>query len=75
MLSSCYNAIQKGVDLRGYFHWSLIDNYEWHHGFWPKFGLIEIDREDNLKRKPRGSFHHYARICKENSLKNAQVKD
>jgi len=32
-----------GVDLRGYFHWSLTDNYEWHNGFGPRFGLIEID--------------------------------
>ena len=68
MLTSCWNAIQKGVDLRGYLHWTLIDNYEWHHGFWPRFGLIEIDRKNNLERIPRKSFYYYARICKNNEI-------
>jgi beta-glucosidase len=36
-------AQASGVDLRGYFHWSLTDNYEWHDGFGPRFGLVEID--------------------------------
>jgi len=68
MLTSCYFAIQKGVNLKGYFYWSLIDNYEWHEGYWPKFGIIEIDRKDNLKRIPRSSAKYYARICKSNGL-------
>jgi len=67
-LAACWNAIQKGVDLRGYLHWSLIDNYEWHQGFWPRFGLVEIDRQNNLQRKPRPSFHYYAEICKNNKV-------
>jgi beta-glucosidase len=50
--------------VRGYFHWSLMDNYEWHQGFWPRFGLVEIDRENELARKPRDSFYYYALICK-----------
>ena len=64
MLSQAYQAINKGVKLKGYFYWSLIDNFEWHHGFWPKFGLIEIDRNNGLTRKPRKSFYDYAKICK-----------
>ena len=68
MLIACHNAMEKGVDLRGYFYWSLIDNYEWHHGFWPRFGLIEIDRDNNLKRKPRKSFYYYANICLKNEV-------
>jgi beta-glucosidase len=36
-------SIVSGVDVRGYFHWSLTDNYEWHQGFVPRFGLVEID--------------------------------
>ena len=67
-LVACWNAIQKGVDLRGYLHWSLIDNYEWHQGFWPRFGLVEIDRANNLQRKPRPSFYYYAGICKNNKV-------
>lgn len=68
MLFSCYTAIKEGVDLRGYFYWSLIDNFEWHEGFWPRFGLVEIDRENNLARVPRRSFYYYADICKNNSI-------
>lgn len=61
-------AIKHGADVRGYMHWSLIDNYEWHHGFWPRFGLVEIDRENGLKRSPRGSFYYYAGICSNNEV-------
>lgn len=68
MLATCYKALGQGVDLRGYFYWSLTDNYEWHHGFWPRFGLIEIDREHNLARKPRPSFFHYSQICKSGKI-------
>jgi len=68
MLVSCYKAIAKGVDLRGYFHWTLIDNYEWHQGFWPKFGLVEIDKKNGLARIPRKSFYYYANICKDNKI-------
>jgi len=67
-LIACARAIKQGVNLKGYFHWSLMDNYEWHQGFWPKFGLVEIDRENNLERKPRMSFYYYANICKNNAV-------
>jgi beta-glucosidase len=40
-------VLEDGVDLRGYMHWSLIDNFEWGEGFWPRFGLVDIDR--NIK--------------------------
>jgi beta-glucosidase len=38
-------ALEYGVDLRGYMHWSLLDNFEWAEGFWPRFGLATKDRE------------------------------
>jgi beta-glucosidase len=66
MLNVCSDAISEKVDLRGYFYWALIDNYEWSQGFWPRFGLVEIDRSDNLKRKPRNSYSFYAKICQNN---------
>jgi beta-glucosidase/6-phospho-beta-glucosidase/beta-galactosidase len=45
--------------LAGYFHWSLLDNYEWLEGFNAKFGLIEVDHNNNLTRliKPSGYFY------------------
>lgn len=60
-------AISEGVDVRGYFYWSLLDNYEWLYGYEPKFGLIEMDYE-TLERHPRKSFYEYARICKSNEV-------
>ncbi len=68
MLKSCARAIKQGVALQGYFYWSLIDNYEWHQGFWPKFGLVYIERDKNLRRIPRKSFHRYADICKDGKI-------
>jgi beta-glucosidase len=67
MLTATYEAMQKGSPVKGYFHWSLIDNFEWHEGYWPKFGLVAIDRK-TLERKPRKSFYYYAKICNNNSL-------
>lgn len=49
-------AIKEGADVRGYFHWSLIDNFEWAEGFDARFGLVEIDYKNNFARKKRKSF-------------------
>ena len=62
-----HKAIKEGVDVRGYFYWSLLDNFEWSDGFWPKFGLIEVDYK-TLERKIRPSAYKYAEICKNNKL-------
>ena len=62
-----HKAMRDGVDVRGYFHWSLLDNFEWDKGFWPRFGLIEINYK-TLERKIRSSTYEYAKICKENTL-------
>lgn len=43
-------ALREGADLRGYFHWSLTDNFEWNKGFWPRFGLVEIDYKTKERR-------------------------
>jgi beta-glucosidase len=62
-----HKAIQEGVNVRGYFHWSLLDNFEWDKGFWPRFGLIEVNYK-TMKRKIRPSALEYKNICKNNAL-------
>lgn len=57
-------AMSEGVDLRGYFHWSLFDNFEWKYGWWPKFGLVHVDREHGMKRTIRPSGIWYAHRIK-----------
>jgi len=59
------SAIKEGVDVRGYFHWSLLDNYEWDRGFWPKFGLAHVNRT-TFKRTFRPSAQIYIDIIKAN---------
>lgn len=55
-LSAVKKAKAQGVDVFGYIHWTLLDNFEWSYGWWPKFGLIEVDRnEPGMPRKIRGS--------------------
>lgn len=66
-LREIHRAIREGADVRGYFHWSLIDNFEWDKGFWPRFGLVEVDRR-TLERKVRPSARKYAEICRKNGL-------
>lgn len=54
-------AISEGVDLRGYFHWSLLDNFEWSFGWWPKYGLVKVDRAHGMKRTIRPSARWFAK--------------
>ncbi|MBI5045727.1 MAG: glycoside hydrolase family 1 protein [Candidatus Niyogibacteria bacterium] len=60
-------AIDDGADVRGYFYWSLLDNFEWDKGFWPRFGLVEIDYRTQ-ERRIRPSAAAYAKICKNNFM-------
>lgn len=66
-LSWLHQAIKEGVDIRGYLHWSLIDNFEWEFGFERKFGLIEVDFRTQ-KRTIRPSALVYAKICQKNAI-------
>ncbi|MDB6177846.1 GH1 family beta-glucosidase [Paracoccus sp. Z330] len=51
-------AMDQGVNLQGYFYWSLLDNYEWAHGYGPRFGLVHVDY-DTLARTPKASWHAF----------------
>jgi beta-glucosidase len=63
-------AIGEGADVRGYLHWSLLDNYEWALGFGARFGLAEVDYS-TLARTPRPSAHLYADIARSNRVTEA----
>ncbi|MFD5098079.1 GH1 family beta-glucosidase [Streptomyces albidochromogenes] len=55
-LRALHRALEAGVDVRGYFVWSLMDNFEWAEGYTQRFGLVHIDYE-TLARTPKASFH------------------
>jgi beta-glucosidase len=60
-LAAIARARQAGADVRGYFHWSLLDNWEWLEGYEARFGLLEVDRA-TLARRPRASAFLYRDI-------------
>jgi len=62
-----HKAIEEGVDVRGYFYWSLLDNFEWAAGWDPKFGLYKVNRK-TFQRKARPSAKIYSKICQSNSV-------
>lgn len=60
----------KKADIRGYIHWSLIDNFEWAEGFEAKFGLVRVDYKDNYRRTPRPSAKVYSDIIEKGITKD-----
>ncbi len=64
-LRSAREAIEQGVDLRGYFAWSLLDNFEWAHGYAKRFGLVQVDHE-TLARTPKASARFYRDVVRSN---------
>ncbi len=57
-VSMLHSAMDAGVDIRGYFHWTLLDNFEWADGYKQRFGLIHTDFATST-RTPKDSFNHY----------------
>ncbi|XP_012573136.1 beta-glucosidase 12-like [Cicer arietinum] len=61
------SAIKDGVNVKGYFAWSLLDNFEWESGFSLRFGLIFVDFNDGLKRHPKLSAHWFKNFLKKSN--------
>ncbi len=62
-------ALTAGVDLRGYYVWSLLDNFEWADGYSQRFGLVWIDYNDPARRRiPKESFNWYREVIKNNAV-------
>jgi len=66
-LISLHRAIQEGFDVRGYFLWSFLDNYEWAEGYAKRFGIVYVDYK-TLKRIPKLSADWYSKVIKSNCV-------
>ena len=66
-LRSVEECIADGLDVRGYFYWSLFDNFEWALGYRPTFGLVAVDRATQ-ERTPKPSARHLGAIARANGL-------
>ncbi|MCS6807456.1 MAG: glycoside hydrolase family 1 protein [Bacteroidota bacterium] len=64
-LRQVHKALSKGIDIRGYFYWSNLDNFEWSFGFEPRFGLVHVDYDNDCRRTIRGSAWYYAEIIRQ----------
>ena len=66
-LTAAHDAIGAGANLRGYFAWSLMDNFEWAWGYEKRFGIVRVDY-DTQERTPKDSAKRYAEIVRTNSV-------
>lgn len=62
-ITAAHRALQRGVDLRGYFVWSLLDNFEWGYGYAKRFGIVRVDF-DTLERTVKDSGHWYRELVR-----------
>jgi beta-glucosidase len=60
-LIELHRAMRDGANVKGYYAWSLLDNFEWHEGYKQRFGLVYVDYQSQ-RRIPKDSFHYYARV-------------
>jgi beta-glucosidase len=62
-IAAILTAIERGVDVRGYFAWSLLDNFEWAHGYSKRFGIVHVDYATQ-KRTPKASARYYSELIR-----------
>ncbi len=62
-LKGLQSCLDDGLDIRGYYYWSFLDNFEWIYGYKPRFGLIEVNR-DTLERKSKESLKFYEQVIR-----------
>lgn len=68
-LAAMHRAINRGVDMRGFYYWSLMDNFEWQFGYSKKFGLLRVDFNSDLRpREMKPLAQTYRKICRENAI-------
>ncbi|HLH52541.1 MAG TPA: family 1 glycosylhydrolase [Verrucomicrobiae bacterium] len=68
-LKAMHRAIARGVEIRGFYYWSLLDNFEWQFGYSKKFGLLSVDfSNDSRPRAMKPLGQAYRRICQQNAL-------
>jgi beta-glucosidase len=72
-LAMLHRALSEGIPVRGYLHWSLVDNFEWNDGWTARFGLIEVNKRTQ-KRIPRRSASMFGEICRANAITEAIVE-
>ena len=69
-LRAVARARDAGVDVRGYFVWTLLDNFEWHEGYAKRFGLVRVDFETQ-ERRPKASYDWYRRMIETRKIEDA----
>jgi beta-glucosidase len=72
-LAQIQRAATHGVDVRGYYHWSFTDNFEWAEGWALRFGLVALD-ERTQARSPRPSARLYSEIAQTNAITRSMVQ-
>ena len=66
-LAAMQRAAEEGIDVRGYFQWSIMDNFEWSEGYQLRFGIIHVDYATQ-KRVPKDSYHWYQKVIAANAV-------